>query len=272
MNRLTSILATTFAVVAIAASTSRGGFDVFEGDFVKLANGNGYPGGIFDVNVLFRGGTSDFYTMCVELTEHVNFNTKYYVDGIGTATVKSGKDLGEQAAWLYTEAHLGTLSGFSFGSAGVDQANALQLGIWLGMSWPLTGTESIQSISGWSESYINDTLTPILNPWLTAFADDLAWSGVGNVRVMTLRKYVYVPSDYVAELGEEVVTLSNDTKILLKDFAQDQLIWTNSPDPNSIVPELPTFYTAGGIVSCAALCGLISHLRTRRRALFASAT
>ena len=53
MNRLTSILATTFAVVAIAASTSRGGFDVFEGDFVKLANGNGYPGGIFDVNVLF---------------------------------------------------------------------------------------------------------------------------------------------------------------------------------------------------------------------------
>jgi hypothetical protein len=139
----------------------------------------------------------------------------------------------------------------------VDQANALQFGIWRGLdpAWPVSGTNSIRSVTGWSWDYINDTLKPILEPWLEAF-EDSGWTDVGNVRVMNLRKFV--------ESSHGTIELADGRLIKLKEHSQDQLFLL-PPETGNVVPELPTFFTSAGLIAAAVVCGLISYARKKQK-------
>jgi hypothetical protein len=253
------IYVAAFLAMAAFSPAAHAGFEVMVGDQVVLYNGAGSPGGIFHVDVLNRGTASDFDTFCVELTEHINLvTTTYYVDNVGLWTVHGNKKLGAQAAWLYTQ-FLNVNNSLTTGLAGFDfslvagnpssmtakrQADALQLGIWRGMvdinNDPDPYEDSdIRSLAGWSQTYINALTSDYLGTWLGNFANDLNWSGTGNIRIMNLRKFKYVD-------GELVPTT----------YAQDQLV--------SVVPELPSFYSACTVMSCALLGAIVAHVRRRR--------
>jgi hypothetical protein len=250
-----------FVAVGLVASTASksadAGFNVIAGEFIELNNGPGSPGGVFHVDVFHNRtdinpkGTYD--TFCVELTEHINFDTRYYIQSIGLKTINGGRTLAPQAAWLYTQfldQNTSALAGFNFSlvagnpssTQARDQANALQLGIWRGLlddsNNPMSYTD-IRNLAGWTSGYVTYLKDNYLTTWLGAFTADTAWSGTGNIRIMNLRQYTYKNN-----------TLTPTT------YAQDQLV--------RVTPELPTVYSAGAVMSCAVLWGLIGVIRKHR--------
>jgi hypothetical protein len=252
-------LALMAVVLSALAAPAHAGLDVITGDLITLGNGPGSPGGAFYVDVLARGGSHDFDTFCVELTEHVSFGTTYYVQGVGLTTNKGYKTLGPQTAWLYTQyldKNASNLVGFDFVSPSpaqaTFQANALQLGIWLGMATPYSLAD-ITTLSGWSTSYIN-TLSPLLNPWLTNFQADVdnnLWSGTGKIQIMNLRGF------NVSSSGP--IELPDGRRIALAGYAQDQLV--------RLSPELSTLLSACTVVACGLLWGIVSVRRKRASAI-----
>lgn len=266
MLKSTFVLAIVMLVVATTSPNARCGFNVVAGDFVKLRDGPGSPGGVFHIDVVGRGTTTDFDTYCVELTEHVSLSKTYYVESVGLVTKQGNRQLGAQAAWLYTQfldQNTLSLAGFNFNLVNMPsinptlakkQSDALQLGIWRGMldqfNNPYTDMD-IKNLSGWSLSYINTLTTTYLDltdntGWLNKFQSDATWSGTGNVRIMNLRAYKYKAN------GDLVLT----------DYAQDQLV--------SIVPELSSFYSVCTAVSCVVLFGLFTLVQKHLRASVAA--
>jgi hypothetical protein len=277
MSRWLAIIV-VFSILAIgSASVSHAGFNVIQGDMLKLSEGAGVPGGIFSVDV-FEGGSYgdiDFYTMCVEVAENITFGTVYKVSNDvltdGFQTRNTNKLLSEKTAWLYTQANLGTLPFFDSAVNGAaingyfsfptvapmlasttarDQANALQLAIWQGMGWTDTEIAGIDGSGGlWNATYIS-TLTSLYldraddRGWLDLYEDDTAWSGFGNVRIMNLVKMSPVDPN------------------VIKSYHQDQLVWLNPPPPGASVPELPTFYTASALI-VGALIGVVAKQRRK---------
>jgi hypothetical protein len=256
------------ALVAAPISADAG-FEVVQGDFIGLNNGPGSSGGVFHVDVDGRGTTADFDTFCVELEEHITFKpTTYYVESIGLWTKEGDRKLGAQSAWLYTQflkENENALVGFDFdlvagnpsSTQAKKQADALQLGIWRGMvdgsnnPNPYSDYE-IKTLAGWSYSYISDLTTNYLGGWLQKFSVDNTWSGTGNIQIMNLRTFAF------SSTGP--ITLPDGRKIKLKLYAQDQLVCI---DPH-VAPELPSFYSACTVVSCALVFSLITYVRRRK--------
>jgi hypothetical protein len=250
-------------LLSLASSVS-GGFDLMQGDLIRLNQGPGSPAGTYRIDA----SSSDFDTFCVELTEHVKFGTTYYVNSISSRTDQGNNQLGEQAAWLYTQfldKNSTKLVGFDFSSPASAneqdraniQADALQLGIWQGMAIPYI-TADIVSLSGWSEEYISGTLSPLLGGWLEQFRSDVdaqRWSGTGDIQVISLRKFEYDENGPIA--------LSDGQRIKLKGYAQDQLVRMDTY-PN---PELPSFYSACAVFACAAVWASVAFVRKRRLSL-----
>ncbi len=139
------------------------------------------PGGQISGAYNFGG----FETFCVEVEEHITQNGVYRVKAISTQN-SSGKTLGSQAAWLYTQFRAGTLTGFeTAGANATNDANALQYGIWQGMGYSDT---DIASNLGISASSLNSTYKNhwTNSGWATDFANS-GWTGIGQVRVMQLK-------------------------------------------------------------------------------------
>jgi hypothetical protein len=256
-----------FCIVALVASAfaapSQAGIDVFTGDLLKIANGPGSPGGVFYADVIGRGTSYDFDTFCVEMTEHIGFNTEYYVQFVGTSTNQGNKALGQQAAWLYSQfvgKNSSQLPGFNFinpsSAQQTLQADAMQYGIWAGMATPYSLTDIIQ-LSGWSASYVNGTLIPFLSGSLTNFNSAIAnnqWSGTGKVQIISLRSFVESPTGNVV--------LADGRRVTLTGYVQDQLVQNS--------PELPSICTAMTALGCAGIWSVVSIRRKKRLAAAAA--
>jgi hypothetical protein len=272
LARAISVLATALLVaLALRSAPLRAGFDVIQGDLVTLARGPGNAGGAFNVDVLGRGTTSDFETFCAEMTEHIGFGSTYYVENVGVTTIQGNKTLGAKAAWLYTQyldKNSTKLAGFNFLNPtpiqARDQANAVQFGIWSGMTVPYTMTDII-NLSGWSANYVNFTLVPLLATSLFNFQSDVTnniWFGTGDIKVMNLRAFV--------PRSNGAIQLPDGTRVMLTQYAQDQLYRVNSPELRSqVTPEPPTLYSACTVVACALLWGIFSVYRKRAPAVAA---
>ena len=255
MNRLLCLFAVSIVITASLTSASPASFEVLVGDTVKLTDGPGGPGGIFHVDIERTAEIPDFDTFCVELTEHISLNTKYYVSAVSQTTHDTNKVLQPQAAWLFTQFidGLGVSDWSATGIAGFAydamHANALQLGVWRGLQTPWTDAQIVGN-SNWTSSYITGTLEPILNNWLANFTADLnsgSWVGTGDVAIMSLNK--------LDRYGNPKPETAQDQLVLIPGLGQEQ-----------VVPELPSFYTAGSVLACTAVVGLLLSQRKRRLA------
>lgn len=198
----------------LAASPSPSMASVQVGDHIKVGDGLGSPGGIFHIDDLNIPGSPDFDTFCVEITEFINDTSTFAVENIGLITSQGGKTLSSYSAWLYNRFLDRATNGFtsSFNVTFSSDINALQLAIWLGIGY--TPTEIQAHIgSGWYANY-----SAVLNskPWQAQFAADTSWTGVGDIRVLNLRKL--------------------DANGEYTDYAQDQLVRTpHMPEPTSVL-------------------------------------
>ncbi len=133
----------------------------------SLPGGLGGQFGVVDPGNAAGFGFNYFVTFCVEVTESITSNGKFYVTAIANQN-STGKLLGNQAKYLYAQFRNGTLPNFSYASD--TDANSLQYGIWLGMGY--THGE-IQSAIGSStaNSYQSSWNNRSAN-WLSAFDND----------------------------------------------------------------------------------------------------
>jgi hypothetical protein len=119
-----------------------------------------------------------FVTFCVQIEERIAHNGIYTVTGISTKNT-TGKTLGAQSAFLYSQFRKGLLGNFRGGSS--DDANGLQYGIWEGMGYTHDQISSaigrITALS-YKGTWINKRTT-----WLLGSESD---PDIGNVRVMQL--------------------------------------------------------------------------------------
>jgi len=254
MKSQLSAVAVVLAVFFTTSVVARASIVVEVGDDIRLHDGIGSRGGIFQVDVLTKGVNSspyDFDTFCVQTQEFVTMNTTYRVLGITKNTYginQNGIKLGSFAAWLYSGflGVDGVTLGANFSKTDLLDVNALQVGIWQSMGYASPNT--IPTIS-------YDTV--LLASWVTAFAADAAWAmqaadvngnKTGNVSIMNLAK------GYV----KHGIFKVKDLKI------QDQLVWIPPPpDGGAPVPEPLSL----AVWSLLAMCvGGISTQRRRGRA------
>jgi hypothetical protein len=238
------------ASLAIAFGDVEAAFASVEvGETVKLTRGSnhGTGGGAFNVENISDTDTPDFATFCVEIFEHINLGSTYYVYNISNQNDINGghgiRTLGSSAAWLYTQFREGDITLTDPNSTTArNLENALQLGIWRGMladvNNPNSGYSNAEILSqvggqqGWNISnYITSVLDPILSGWLTTFASDQAWKAhgatyTGGVQIMNLK------------------TSPTGTR------SQDQLIWEEVPDQTRLdAPEPATLAVWSGLVA-----------------------
>jgi len=164
------------------------------GDFVRIGDGPGSPGGIFYLQD--AGGNKLADTFCVQIDEYINFAKTYQVaDPIGTSTAGVGsRPLTSFAAWLYDRYLNGiagsgsALSNFAFSNAYSQtnataarvQANELQLAIWVAMEYTPAEIGGVLP-GGWYATYSGKVAG-----WFTEFQSDLGWSGTGDIHVLNL--------------------------------------------------------------------------------------
>ncbi|MHC4543603.1 MAG: hypothetical protein ACYTDW_03075 [Planctomycetota bacterium] len=166
-------------------STAGGEFKATPSDFGFTPVGLGEFGG--------------FETFCVEMNEHIRFNSTFYVT-FSNAAVNGGVDgqeppgsnsdpLDPMTAYLYAQFVTGSLDDYDYspGAGRVTSADALQDAIW----------------------YIEDEITDTLTGLAKTFYDDafdavhtyLTWQGLGNVRVMN----VFIDPDYTLNRQDQLV-------------------------------------------------------------------
>jgi hypothetical protein len=197
------------AVLLCAACPAASRASIEVGDLIMIGDGVGYPGGISLIDDLNDPGSPDFDSFCVEITEFVDTFNTFAVQNIGLVTDLGGKTLSSYTAWLYNRYLDRAVNGFtaSFNAADANDVNALQLAIWKGMGY--TPLEVMAQVGpSWYMAY-NFVLG--FKPWQSQFAADTSWSGVGDIRIMNLRK--------VGPLG------------VYTDYAQDQLVRLPPPEP-----------------------------------------
>ncbi len=177
-----AVATTLMLLILVVPLQSRAG--VMIGDQIKFYDNVGFPGGIFNIDVLNNPVAPNFKTFCVELTENVDFTTTYVVDNIGTTSVLGGKSLTPYTAWLYDRFLHGTLA--SFNAASEIDVNTLQLAIWESIGYDQTDV-STHVGPNWYNGY-NAVLQN--KPWSTNYTYDVThalWSGLGDVRIMNLK-------------------------------------------------------------------------------------
>jgi hypothetical protein len=161
-------------------STSGGEFQVTPSDF-----------GFIPVSLGEFGG---FESFCVELNEHIRFNSTFYVT-FSDAAVNGGVDgqeppgsnsdpLDPMTAYLYSQFVTESLDNYDYsGGAGrVASADALQYAIW----------------------YIEDEITDLPTGLATTFYEDAVaagWTDLGNVLVMN----VFIDPDYTLNRQDQLV-------------------------------------------------------------------
>ena len=212
------------------------------GDFIKMYDRIGAPGGIFEVDDQTNPDTSNFYTFCVEVSENITFSPdQYKVASLGITTVATNKTITDYTAWLYSSFLDGTFNSGTFNSSSLLDVNALQLAIWLSVGWNTSVIDDYIT-SSWITTYSNHLATKPWKPGGTgagSFANS-GWTGLGGVQVMNL-------------LGED--SQGNYTK-----YAQDQLI--RIPPPGGIVPSAPE---AASFVVWSLLVSIGTMAAGRRR-------
>jgi hypothetical protein len=177
---------------ALAPAPARASVQI--GDLVTIYDSVGWPGGIFIVDNL-SNATPNFETFCVEIEEHIFFNPAVYVvSNISTTTSLTNMNLGPMAAWAYNGYLNGTILPGPDRTV-LSKVNALQAVIWRGMGYP----QSAVVIPGMDLALYASLQNDFANS---------GWTGLGNIRVMTL------------------ATLSGDE-------SQDQLV--RLPEPMSLV-------------------------------------
>jgi hypothetical protein len=180
--RFRALAAIVLLFVAATGTQLRAGIMI--GDQIKLSDGVGFPGGIFDLDILNRPVEPNFQTFCVELTETIDFTHTFIVNNISTTTVADGKNLTSYAAWLYDRFRRGTLA--SFNSLSDTDVNTLQLAIWKAIGY-VQADVVLHIGPGWYNTY-NTVLGT--KSWAANFNTDVvnnAWSGIGSVRIVNLK-------------------------------------------------------------------------------------
>jgi len=99
----------------------------------KLSDGPGNTGGgEFNATTTDNG---NFVTFCLEYSEHIQMNVKYYYK-IATATTANNDPISLATAWLYNQFLNGSLAGYDYTPDTIsksdhrDSANKLQQAIW----------------------------------------------------------------------------------------------------------------------------------------------
>lgn len=238
------------------------------GDKVRLVSpssggsgyGNAYGGGVFGaVGKSVLNGDQSFQTFCIEFSEHISYNTDFYVGSVSVGSTRGGvtggvADAGlpngfgdrisAQTAFLYTKFREGTLSGFTAGNA--TSANALQLSIWylegeIGTGGGFSASPYATDIANAYKTYLGGSTASLqanttqAESWVAlantavALGGDWYGKGIGNVRALNL----YSDAAYTR-------------------YAQDQLYLQPVPEPETYAMML-------------AGLGLIGFVAGRRR-------
>lgn len=73
-------------------------YDVNPSDKVRISNGTygTTSGGEFFLNILNKGKDKDFISFCLEITEHINYSSKFTVDNIADYASKGGTQIGDE--------------------------------------------------------------------------------------------------------------------------------------------------------------------------------
>jgi hypothetical protein len=184
------------AALTLSASESWAGISV--GDSIRFMNREGSTGGgEFGLAELPNANTELFRTFCLQVHEYLDFDPAGFkvIDISDHAQGPSGNDpLDARTAYLYTHFRNGTLSGYDYtpsSSGHVASADALQRAFWAieGETGPATG----QALA-----WINEAAAAISGG---------AWSGIGNVRVLSIAWRTNRSGFHVGDPGQDVLTL-----------------------------------------------------------------
>lgn len=173
-------------------STSGGEFQATPSDFGFTPVGLGEFGG--------------FETFCVEMNEHVRFNSTFYVE-FSSAAVNGGvggqeppgsntDPLDSMTAYLYTQFITGSLLNYDYGTGSdrIASADALQYAIWY-IEDEITGP-----LTGLALDFYNDAYDAV---------DSGSWQGLGNVQVMN----VFVDPDYTLNRQDQLIMSSEFSSV-----------------------------------------------------------
>lgn len=183
-----SLLVVTLAVFGL---TSFAKASVEVGDFIRFQDGPGSPGGEFGIALDAVPSITQFVTFCLEKNEHINFQSRFYVESIEKYADNGGFGGGSpdyisaETAWLYYNFRQGTLAGYDFGlindhsQSRINSANAFQNAVWY--------LEDEQDNAGSGQSFVD-----LAQAEKFAFDNDANYSGnmqtaIDLVRAMNLR-------------------------------------------------------------------------------------
>ena len=105
------------------------------GDLVKMSDGIGdLPGGEFNIDILNKGTSIDYYSFCVEKNEYIDFKSTFIVQsvgdiayngGVGGVEPGGGDPISDATKWVYWN----YLNG-KFGGKSSALATSVQKAIW----------------------------------------------------------------------------------------------------------------------------------------------
>ena len=173
-------------------STSGGEFQATPSDFGFTPVGLGEFGG--------------FETFCVEMNEHVRFNSTFYVEFSGAAVNggvggeeppgSNSDPLDSMTAYLYTNFINHSLTGYDYttGADRIASADALQYAIWY------IEDEITEPLTGLALDFYNDAFGAV---------DSGSWQGLGNVQVMN----VFIDPDYTLNRQDQLIMSSEFSSV-----------------------------------------------------------